>query len=169
MTGTGRGTCWTRRRLGGDPGQASGKSHRALHSRRPRSIWTCSQATPRANTLTRRARRGGGVRVRRSRPGGHPCQSASSNRVPTARLSKVATVSTNQCRATRAGSVRRVRYQSQPKDLRARKLSSIQTRKPYQLTLICCGARSVSSSHGSSWSWAQTTSNVAANRLGRSL
>ena len=146
-----------------------GNSHSAVHSRRPRSTWTCSQATPRANRLTRRARRGGGVRVRRSRPGGQPRQSASSKRVPTATLSKVATASTNQCRATRPGSVRRVRCQSQPKDLRARKLNSIQTRKPYQLTPICWGARSVSSSHGSSWPWVQTTSKVAANRLGRSL
>ncbi|HEU5430864.1 MAG TPA: hypothetical protein VFU81_04325 [Thermomicrobiales bacterium] len=58
---------------------------------------------------------------------------------------------TNQWRAMRTGSVRRVRSHCQPRLLMARKPNSIQTRSPYQLPSTAAGARSVNSRHGSVW------------------
>ena len=57
------------------------------------------------------ARGAGGAR---SRAGGRPRSCASSTRVPCASAHRLATASTSQCRATRAGSVRRERCHCQP-------------------------------------------------------
>ena len=80
-----------------------------------------------------------------------PRSAAFSSRVPTARLSKVAMASANQCRAMRRGVARRVRSGPSPsaKLFKARKPTPIQTRSPYQLPSTSSGVRSVRSSQGS--------------------
>ena len=57
----------------------------------------------------------------------------------------------------------------QPTPLRARKPSSIQKRRPYQLTPTTLGARSVNSTHGSFCPLAQITIKAAVRRAARCL
>jgi hypothetical protein len=104
-----------------------------------------AQLNPRWNSPTTGCPVGvGGSGGTRTRPGATPSVSASSARVPHPSTHSVATASTSQCRATRSGSVRRVRCHCQPTPFSARNPSSIHIRSPYQLCCTCRGARSVS-------------------------
>lgn len=72
----------------------------------------------------------------------------------------VATDNTNQCRATRFGSVRRVRCHCHPMPFSTRKPSSIHIRSPYQRCCTCCGAKSVSNTQRSACPWPHTITSV---------
>ncbi len=116
----------------GAAGQASCQSQIRDHSRRTRSSLPAQPRQPPgedagdAGAVARRRRQG------HPQVGWGPPQSARRPRrgCRWPRTQRVATASTSQWRATRSGSVRRVRSQCQPPDFRARKPNSIRGPQP---------------------------------------
>src|SRR4051812_46782598 len=109
---------------GGGCGQGSGASQRRRQSRPCASRWR-SHWMPSRTRLIRRGRapaRGAGGARRRA--GGRPRSCASSTPVPCAHTHRRPPASPSQCRAPRAGSVRRERCHCQPRPSSARKPSS---------------------------------------------
>ena len=160
-SGRARGSTTTTVRCGGGSGHGSGVSQRHVHSRRRRNNCQRMRLSPKLNTLTVR---GDGVGLGaggvRRWADARPSRSASSTRVPVATTQSVATARTSQCRATRAGAVRRVRSQCQPIRLSARKPSSIQVRRAYHQAPTRAAGRLVTRIQGSFCPSSQTTSTV---------
>ena len=171
LTGVGirHGSCFPA--VGGDRGPGRrlrpglGGEPEATHSRPRASRWR-SRWMPGRTRLIRRgrapARGAGGARSRagpvcdaraRPRPG---CRALGRRRL--------ATASTSQCRATRAGSVRRERCHCQPTPLRARKPSSTHILKAYQPTPTRSGGGSATTTQGSSCAVVQAATRVTVSR-----
>lgn len=126
---------------------------------------TPSRAHPRPyRLLVARSVGGGNSASTRVRSGVLSNCAASSPRRPQLRTQRVATAITNQWRATRSGSSRRLCCPYHPILFKARNPSSIHLRKPYLLCSTVSGGRGVSKTQRSLCPCPSTTMRVASWR-----